>query len=450
MIASALGKTPLVNNGDKAGNRAGNEKPKASCPSGRRLRANEQVAARKNAPCSKSTGNPICWGYNAHDGCHNAECKHVHEKMKQTGVHWGVLMQLARRGGMSGLPIILPGKVDGYVQAIRDKNVPFGPRTGDSNSSFANAGEIRESMAVGTCLYSGKMEVDVGDANHAGFSADELKHASKPNVPDGICTPIGIPIKSLPLNSCESEVIEFPDVLGQVPDDFQLFDCAEEEEPLRVLLNPNGDWVNPVMETRYPAQIPYVSSEFDHYVENFWTALQIPAPQRFIPFVRHTVKKNANFDFRPSFLEAFETLVEFGPIRDGNDARSFLGGLGDLPTQRAGRRCNRTIISDKPMVLGHCKTQELAISPLRFDVVDYGDLVPMSEELQRIIGPARKWGKNQCVLLHLAAALVRSETSSNRPPPPESRVKMVARGLRLTEEKQAESLSNLIGRLSSA
>ena len=44
--------------------------------------------------------------------------------MKQSGVHWGVPMQLARRGGMSGLPIILPEKVDGYVQSIRDKNIP--------------------------------------------------------------------------------------------------------------------------------------------------------------------------------------------------------------------------------------------------------------------------------------------------------------------------------------
>ena len=44
--------------------------------------------------------------------------------MKQSGVRLGVLMQLARRGGMSGLPIILPEKADGYVQDIRDETFP--------------------------------------------------------------------------------------------------------------------------------------------------------------------------------------------------------------------------------------------------------------------------------------------------------------------------------------
>ena len=68
--------------------------------------------------------------------------------MKQTGIHWGVLMQLARLGGMYGLPIILPEKVGGYVQAIRDKNTPSLIPVGGSNSSFVNAGGERAPLEV--------------------------------------------------------------------------------------------------------------------------------------------------------------------------------------------------------------------------------------------------------------------------------------------------------------
>ena len=79
MIANALGKGQVGNN-EKGTRAAGGEKHKAAYPSGKRLRPNEQDAARKNAPCSKALGKPLCWGYNSHAGCHNADCKHIREK----------------------------------------------------------------------------------------------------------------------------------------------------------------------------------------------------------------------------------------------------------------------------------------------------------------------------------------------------------------------------------
>ena len=60
-----------------------------------------------------------------------------------------------------------------------------------------------------------------------------------------------------------------------------------------------------------------------------------------------------------------------------------------------------------------------------------------------MIGCTQKDGRNQCVLFHLAAALVRSENASNRSPPPASRVKMVARSFMPTEAKQADVLGDL-------
>ena len=166
-------------------------------------------------------------------------------------------------------------------------------------------------------------------------------------------------------------------------------------------------------------------AEFEYEIENFRNDLKISVHPRLVPFIRFTMIKNANYDFWTSFIEAFETLIECGASRDQDEARVFLDKLGNIPTQRAGRRCNHNIIFDRPMVLDDCTTQDLAISPLCFTVVDYGDLIPLSEQLQRIIGRTQKGERNQCVLLHLAAALVQSESASNRAPhpPPASRVK---------------------------
>ena len=108
---------------------------------GKRLRANEQDAARKNAPVSKSTGGTLCWDYNPHAWCHSTDCRHVREQMKDTGIHWAVLMQLDRRGGLPGHPIIDPEKVGGYIQAIREENSGFDD---GSTSQFVNAGSYQD------------------------------------------------------------------------------------------------------------------------------------------------------------------------------------------------------------------------------------------------------------------------------------------------------------------
>ena len=55
-----------------------------------------------------------------------------------------------------------------------------------------------------------------------------------------------------------SDVVGFPDVIGQVPDGFQLFDCAEAEEPLRAILTPNDNWVYPWNSTSCPVEVPRV------------------------------------------------------------------------------------------------------------------------------------------------------------------------------------------------
>ena len=84
------------------------------------------------------------------------------------------------------------------------------------------------------------------------------------------------------------------------------------------------------------------------------------------------------------------------------------------------------------------------MSELCFAAVDYGGLIPTSDELQHIIGFVRKEERNQCALLHLEAALVQSEVGSKRSRPPASRVRLMGKALMLLGAKQARAAQDFV------
>ena len=228
------------------------------------------------------------------------------------------------------------------------------------------------------------MELDL--AKCAGLSADEPIAATESTLTDVVPTDGHIDGQFPPLKSCLSDVVEYPDSIGQVPGDIHLLGCAEDEAPLRSILNPSGDWAYHVNPMSYPFQIPRALSEIEQEIENFWTPLQVPVRVRLSPFVRHVMSKCSDFDFWHIFIGAFETLDEFGSSRAREGARVYICNLGDLPILRDGRRCIRNIVFGKPMALDDCATLGLLIAPLCFAIVDYGDLMPTAGELHRILG----------------------------------------------------------------
>ena len=132
-------------------------------------------------------------------------------------------------------------------------------------------------------------ELDMEAGSYSGFSADEPSSCSeKPARREDLSAPKR-PGDFPPLKSCVDQVVEFPDVLGTAPDDFQLFDCTGAGGPLRVLLNPTDDWVYPVMSTSYHAHLPRAMAEFEHEVGNFRNALNISVAFSSYPFhsIRH-------------------------------------------------------------------------------------------------------------------------------------------------------------------
>ena len=216
--------------------------------------------------------------------------------------------------------------------------------------------------------------------------------------------------------------MEFSAVLGIIPDDLHHFDCTVAEDPLRTILNTSDEWI---YQTSVPLQrIPPTSTatqeELD--IEEFWYAIPFDIPDRIIPFLRNSMIKSKEIEQWAALTRALETLEDFGSSRDKADAKTCLDYASQLTTLRSGKQMNRQVLRGHHMSLGDCSIQEVCISEFCFAAVDYGGIIPTSEELQQILGFTQKEEKNQCATLHLAAGLVHSEIGPNRSPPPASRV----------------------------
>ena len=106
--------------GDKDAKRKKEKDDKKAYPAGKRLRPKEASDSVKHAPRTKD-GKPICWDSASHMGCSRGkDCSHAHQPITTTkGIHWTVLAQLIRRGGLRNGPIIHPNQVDGRIAQLR-------------------------------------------------------------------------------------------------------------------------------------------------------------------------------------------------------------------------------------------------------------------------------------------------------------------------------------------
>ena len=210
---------------------------------------------------------PLCWDYNLHAGCHSSsDCRRNLERMESTGVHWGIPMQLARRGGLSGNPITQPGNIDGYVHAMLGWNIVETPNIPTRDAPFQNSGGRAH-----TYFDISPQWHDIDDLVHsagdrAGFPADcpEVTReggnfiGKMPNPAfdsaDSLTkaqTTVDMIAKEdskespKQLGTCVVDPIRPAEVLDDVLGDFQLFDCAGDEEHLRAISDSTDDWVYP-------------------------------------------------------------------------------------------------------------------------------------------------------------------------------------------------------------
>ena len=82
---------------------------------------------------------------------------------------------------------------------------------------------------------------------------------------------------------------------------------------------------------------------------------------------------------------------------------------------------------------GDFTAQELTVACFHFQVIDFGDSIPLTAALMRSTGNTENVERNQCVLLHLAAGLLWNETGRKKQVPDRGRVFTLAQDLRRIE-----------------
>ena len=93
----------------------------AAYPAGKKLPAWEVKKSVTSTP-RDSSGKTICWDNSCWIGCPREVegCPHSHELIKGVeDLHWSVLAQIYRRGGLANAPKIDPKEVDGRVAQLR-------------------------------------------------------------------------------------------------------------------------------------------------------------------------------------------------------------------------------------------------------------------------------------------------------------------------------------------
>ena len=99
----------------------GPPKPTKAYPAGKRLRPKEASDSVRHGPKTKE-GKPICWDSACHSGCQREACAHAHVPINGTrGLHWTVVAQLIRRGGLKSGPVVQPSQVDGRIAQLRSQ-----------------------------------------------------------------------------------------------------------------------------------------------------------------------------------------------------------------------------------------------------------------------------------------------------------------------------------------
>ena len=311
-------------------------------PAGRRLTVQEQRESRPFAP--QTNGADLCWDFSSWSGCPKGkECNRVHQTTKLQGLHWLILAQLARRGGHVSRSRIEPDAVDGYIQALRESNAKY-----DSGA--------------------GK----------------------------GMWQPKGI-------NSAAGETRRVNPAVGMPPGEFLEVDLTALERELEEALYANDEWIFEEHKATVDWKKADSLTRSQREVQDWWDACALPVHGALDSHVLNDLLTVG----KPFGIEIVERTLNM-LLEQGSEKEKALAGqaLVDFKAVRAGKQCVDGVIWGVRREWGSFTGQEMQIGNLHFEVVDLGENILLNADVQRVTGQVEKREQNQCILLHLAAALV--------------------------------------------
>ena len=355
---------------------------KSMYPAGRKLTFQEQRDSIPYAP--QVNGKALCWDFSSWAGCSwGKECKKLHQTMKIQGLHWLILALLARRGGHVSRTRIPPESVDGYIQALREANNKL------ENCHNKVAWRPKSALA------------NAGEAR--------------------------------PLNPA----------IGNPPDEIVEVDLAELERDLENVFYADDNWIfdNPaasvdwakadnltatqrrVQNWRGASTIP-VHGSLETHVLNDLLAVGEPFEEK---TARETLKKLATHGCEREKRLSEQALIEFDAERGPASKKrmAFCGGFK--------RECEAFT------------GQDMQVGNLHYDVIGFGEDLLVNASTQLAIGAVSREEENQCVLLHLGAALAWYEKGRGKSVPSRGLVFHKAMLARSEEAAQAKDAVNMIG-----
>ena len=348
---------------------------------GRKLTYQEQRDSLPYAP--QINGRMLCWDFSAWGGCSfGKDCTKLHQTMKLQGLHWLILAQLARRGGHVSRPRIPAESVDGYTQALREAN---------GKSDIVSTKTVWQQKA--------------------GNTAAGCQRVLNP-------------------------------AIGEPPSEFVEIDLTELENELESVLYANDDWVH----TTDNAVVDWARSEGltreQLEVQDWWDASSLPVHGALETHVLNDLL-TAN---KPCDMSTVEATLRNLAAQGCEKERCLADqALIDFKEVRAGRMKMDGVLWGVRREWGAFVSQDMHVGQLHFNIVDFGEDLLLDAATQGAIGAAERKEGNQCVMLHLGAALAWLIRGGGKTVPTRGAVYHQAMITRSEEVKQAREAELSIG-----
>ena len=390
LISSAL-KTGLSFNHSTAGQTSflptGSEESELSYPVPGLLSEEEIKTCFAHAPLKDDRR--ICWGHTSWRSCPRGQgCPFAHCMMPTKNLHWLIKAQLAKRGGHKSHVRIAPDAVPGYIAALRETNL-------------------------------------VGDGQVQNKGS---KQVWKPKVSEGLA----------PKQDGECVVAEVYSInpgVGIIPPDFIDIGFTEMEKDLNSLVHGDDSWAEIIEPS---SSIPWhdrsILTDRQISLESWWDQQQPQLHVELEPWVMYFMGKSGAPFSKELLLQALDSLTTRGSSKQRLLASESIVAVTNI---RDG--FHRETQSYWGIIHRHgdFTAQELTVACFHFQVIDFGDSIPLTAALMRSAGNTENVERNQCVLLHLAAGLLWNETGRKKQVPDRGRVFTLAQDLRRIEFSNA-------------
>ena len=358
---------PKVGKGAKA---TVKEMPKLMGPS---LTAKEGARSLDHRPKDKKSGKYICWDHLTHRGCHLQNCPHFHLKdvPKFDTMDWSIQLQLLRRGGLRDRAPLNEKDVTGQMAAIRANNQQ---KQEDNIKEGKRAKGAGSRSAVGGTSHKGDPDPKVGEA-----PPDEFLQMHPTDMEARLTEWIQGGDDSFEVDAdAGTEIRAYP-----IPED--LPEEAKQRQATMDLVDASGAGGN-------------LPGAVGTYVRN--RMLQEKEKDPSLELDTAVVRR---------LLEEART---HGPPQVAAEAD---GLLGNRAWPKVGDQTPTAVLSQFVWTEGR-GTSRLSYAGSDWTVYDYGDKLPIQQDLRTLLGPKTSGNTDheirQCLLLHCTAGCLMARTGT--------------------------------------